>query len=155
MSGFERADIGDHLLGEIFLVLALLDVGALEALHVALVEDRRPRADPLHFRADLLEQRRLEDAGGPGGAVTVFLEDVPAAEHQIVERGERDDLGDLRGSSFGPLAQTDGAHLRQRTDRFGQALSNSEHAGDRRRADGTHPDQQHTELAARRSDLNW
>ena len=74
------------LLGEILLVLALLDVRAVEPLDVALIEHRRPRTDLLELRADLLEQRRLDDAGGPGRGVAVVLENVPAAEHQIVER---------------------------------------------------------------------
>ena len=74
------------LLGEILLVLALLDVRAVEPLDVALIEHRRPRADLLELGPHLLEQRRLEHAGRPRGRVAVVLEDVPAAEDEIVER---------------------------------------------------------------------
>ena len=41
------------LLGEVLLVLALLDVRAVEALDVALIEDRRPRPDLLELGTDL------------------------------------------------------------------------------------------------------
>ena len=56
------------LLGEVALVLALLDVRAVEPLDVALVEDRRHRLDRLELAAHLLELRRLQHAGRPGGA---------------------------------------------------------------------------------------
>ena len=46
----ERADVGDHLLGQVALVLALLDVRAVEPLHVALVEHRRHRLDRFELR---------------------------------------------------------------------------------------------------------
>ena len=102
----------------------------------------------------MLEQRRLDDAGRSRRGVAVVLEDVPAAEHEIVERRQRHDVADLRRTALGPLAETDGAHLRQRADRLGEALANGEHAGDGRGADGAEADQQHAELAARRSDFN-
>ena len=47
----EQADVFDHLLGEIALVLALLDVRAVEPLHVPLIEHRRPRPDLSRARA--------------------------------------------------------------------------------------------------------
>ena len=93
-------------------------------------------------------------AGGPRRRVAVVLEDVPAAEHEIVERRQRHDVADLRRASFGPLAETDRAHLRQRADRLGESLANGEHAGDRRRADGAEADEQDAELSAGGSDFN-
>ena len=51
----ERADVGDELLGEIPLVLALLDVRAVEPLDVALVEHGRHRLDGLELAANLVE----------------------------------------------------------------------------------------------------
>ena len=151
--GLELADVGDHLLGEILLVLALLDVRTVEALHVPLIEHRRPGTNLFELGPDLLEQRRLDDAGRPRGGVAVVFENVPAAEHEIVEAGERHDLADFRRAAFGALAETDGAHLRQRADRFGDSLANGEDAGDRRGADGAEADEQHAQLAARGSDF--
>ena len=150
----EQADVFHHLLGQVALVLALLDVRAVEPLDVALIEDRRPGPDLLELRANLLEQRRLEDAGRLRRRVAVVVEDVPAAEDEIVERRQRHDVADLGRPAFGPFAEADGAHLRQRADGFRQTFANSEHAGDGRRADGAEADEQDAELAACRSDLN-
>ena len=46
-----------------FLFLPFLTFGPVEPLDVALVEHGRPRADLLELGTDLLEQRRLDDAG--------------------------------------------------------------------------------------------
>src|SRR5581483_11582421 len=86
--------------------------------------------------------------------VAVLFEDVPAAEHEIVERRERHDLVNLRRTPLGALAEAHGTHLRQRSDRFGDSFSYGDHAGDRRGADGAEADQQHAELAARGCDVN-
>jgi hypothetical protein len=149
-----RTDIGDDLLGEVLLVLALLDVGPVEALHVALVEHRRPRTDLLELGPHLIEQSGLEDPRRLRGRVAILFEDVPAAKHQIIEARERDDIADLRRSRVGPLAQTERAHLRERPDRFGDPLADGDDAGDGRGADGPEADEENTELAAGRSDFD-
>ena len=82
----KRADVVDQLLGEILLGLALLDVRTVEPLDVLLIEDGRHRLDGFELVADCVEQRRLEHARGPRRRVAVLLEDVPAAEHDVVER---------------------------------------------------------------------
>ena len=69
-------------------------------------------------------------------------------------RRQRHDVADLRRAPFGPLAETDRAHLRQRADRFGESFANGEDAGDGRGADGAEADEQNTELAACRSNFN-
>ena len=139
-----------ELLGEIPLVLALLDVRAVEPLDVALVEHRRHRLDGLELASHLVEQRRLEHAGRPRRRVAVLLEDVPAAEHDVVEAGERDELVDLRRAVLGALAEPNRAHLRQRADRLGQPLADGHDAGDGGGADGAEADEQDAELAASR-----
>src|SRR5207248_6338699 len=65
----------------------------------------------------------------------------------------RDDLADLRRTSFGALAEAHGAHLRQRADRFREAFSNRQHAGNGRGADGAEANEQHAQPAARRRDI--
>ena len=50
------------------------------------------------------------------GGVAVFFEDVPAAEHEIVEIGERNEVLDPGRAAFGAFAETDRAHLRERTN---------------------------------------
>ena len=133
-------------------MFALLDVRALEPLHVTLIEDGGPRVDLLELGADLVEQRWFDDARRPRGGVAVVLEDIPAAEDEIVERRERHDVADLRRTVVGPFAETDRAHLRQRADGFGESFANSEDAGDERGADGAEPDEQDTEFPACGSD---
>jgi hypothetical protein len=150
----ELADVGDHLLGEILLVLALLDVRAVESLDVALIEDGRPRPDFLELGTHPIEQRRLDDASGPRRGVAVLFEDVPAAEHQIVQRGERHDIADSRRAILGSLPEADGAHLGERADWFGKAVADGEDAGDCRGADRAETNQQDTEFAPRRSDVD-
>jgi hypothetical protein len=112
----ELADVGDDLLRQIPLVLALLDVRARQPLDVALVEHRRHRRDRLELGADRLELCRLQHACRARRGVRVFLEDVPAAEDDVVEAGQGDELVDLRRASFRALAESDGPHLRQRPD---------------------------------------
>ena len=68
--------------------------------------------------------------------------------------GERHDVADLRRAPFGPLAEADGAHLRQRTDWLGKPLTNGENARDGGRADGAETDEQDAQLSAGRSDFN-
>ena len=150
----EQADVFHHLFGEIPLVLAFLDVRSLETLHVALIEDRRPRPDLFELGANLLKQRRLEDAGGFRRGVTVVFENIPPAKHHIVEPGERDDVADLRRAAFGPLAETDRAHLRERADGFREAFANGDNAGDGRGADRSESNEQDSKLAACGSNFN-
>ena len=151
----EFLDVRHDLFGQVALGLALLDVGTVEPLDVVLVEDRRPRANLLELRTHLLEQRRLEHAGRFRRAVAVLREDVPAAEDEIVERGQRHDLVDQRRTAFRPLAQTDVTHLGQRADGLGNSFANGDDAGNEGRADGPEADQEHAEFAARGSDVNW
>ena len=150
----ELPDVGDDLLGEVALVLALLDVRAVEPLHVVLVEHRRPRADLLELGPHLVEQRLLEHAGRLAPRCSSRPRRCPSRRTRDRRAGERHDVVDLRRAAFGPLAEPDGAHLRQRSDRLGESLADGEHAGDGGRADGAEADQQDAEFAARRSDFN-
>src|SRR5690606_10223608 len=93
--------------------------------------------------------------GRPGRGVTVLLEDVPAAEHDVVEAGERNELVDARGARLGPFAESNGAHLGQRTDGQRQPLPDGEDSRDGGGAHGAQADQQHAKLAACRGDIYW
>jgi hypothetical protein len=113
-----------------------------------------PRFDLLELRTHLVEERRFDDTGCPRRGVAVLLEDVPGGEHEIVQPRELDDFADLRRAAFRALSETNGPHLGQRSDGFGESFPNSEHAGDRRRAHGTEADEQDPESAGRRGDVN-
>ena len=146
----EAADVVDELLGEILLVLALLDVRAVEPLDVLAVEHGRHRLDRRQLVLDLIEQRRLEHAGGLGRLVAVVLEDVPAAEHELVEPGERNEIRDERRPVVGALAEPNRAHLRERADGFGDPFPDRHDACDGGGADRAEADEQNAEFARRR-----
>ena len=94
----EPADVVDELLGQLHLVLALLDVRAVQPLHVLTIEHRRKGLDRRELILDAVEQRRLEHAGRLGGLVAVVVEDVPAAEDDLIEAGQRNELGNRGGT---------------------------------------------------------
>ena len=56
-----------------------------------------------------------------GGFVGGVFENVPAAEDQIVQAGQRNEILDVRGAAVGALAEADGGQLRERSD--GQSKS--------------------------------
>ena len=96
----EGADVLAQLLGQVALVLALLDVRAVEALDVLAVEDGLPRLDGLELRAG--SARAARSSRTPAclrRLVAVVLEDVPAAEHDVVQVGERHEVLDERASA--------------------------------------------------------
>ena len=82
--------------------------------------------------------RRLEDAGLLRRLVGVVGEDVPAAEDEVLEPGERHEVLDQRGAVVRPLAEADGPHLRQAADGLGEAAPDRLDAGDERRRHRAH-----------------
>ena len=77
---------------------------------------------------------------------------IPGPEHEIVERCERHEVADQRGATFGALAQTDGAHLREGADRLGAAAAHVLDTGDERGRHRAESDAEHAELSLRRRD---
>ena len=152
-SSRKPADVVAELLGEIALAGAGLHVRPVELLDVGLIEDGRPGLHRLELRAHLIEQPAPQHLGVAGGLVAVVLEDVPAAEDEVVERGERDEIPDQGRAPVGPLAETDRAHLRERPGRRGESLANRVNTGDEGRADGAETSEQNPEAPRGRSDL--
>ena len=150
---FEGADVGSQLVGEIFFVVARLHVRAVEPLHVSLIEHGGPRFDGLELRLDLIEQARLEHAGRARSLIAVVVEDIPAAELDMVEVDERHHFVDLRRAPFGALAEPNGAHLRERSDRLGESLADGQHARNRGGADGPKAHEKDTQFAPGWCDL--
>ena len=143
----EVADVVAQLLGEIHLGLALLHVGAVDLLHVVVIEDGGARLDRGEERLQLLEQAVVEHAGVRGGFVHVVFEDVPAGEDQVVEPGERNEFLHLGRAAVGALAEADGAHLRERSDGLGEAFADRFDAGDEGRGHRAHARDHDAELA--------
>ena len=146
-SALNLPDVRDHLVREVLLVPAGLHVRARQTLHVPLVEDRGPRRDRLELGLDLVEQRGLEHAGRARRLVAVLAEDVPPAEHDVVEGCEGKHVGDPRRPSVGAFAESDRAHLGERSDGLREALADGVHPGDEGRADGAESDEKDAEFA--------
>ena len=108
---FEIADILAKLLGEVHFVLAPLDVGTVDQLHVVVVENRFSRLDGFKERLDLVQQFLFEHAGFLGGGVHIVFENIPAGEDQIVKIGQRNKILDQGRAAVGALTQTNGGHL--------------------------------------------
>ena len=150
----ERLDVGHDLLRVVPAAAAGLHPGTCQRLDVALVEDCFHGPDHFELVADPVEIILVEGAGVHRGFVGVVLEDVPAAEPQIVEPGQPDELLDRRYAPFRSLAQADGSHLRQGADRLCQALAHREHAGYEGSRDRADSDGQDPEAAFRRRQLH-
>ena len=145
--GFEFLDVRPKLLGEVALALARLDVGAVQALDVVLVEDGGHGLDGFEEGLDAGQVVLVEDSGVAGGFEHVLREDVPAGEDDVVEVGERDEVVDQRRAVVGALAQADGAHLGDGADGLGESLADGFNAGDEGGGDGAHADGHDAELA--------
>jgi hypothetical protein len=76
---------------------------------------------------------RLEHCSMSGSFIHVVCKNVSSSKDQIVQSGERHKIFDERSLVVRPLAQADGSHLGERTDRLGQSaehrLDSSDHRG--------------------------
>ena len=134
----EVADVVHQHLGVIHLGAFRLQVGAVDALHVVAVEDRGHGLDLLERAAQAFDQRLVENAGMESGFVAVLFENVPAAELQIFDLGERNEVLDFRRVVVGALAEADRIQLRDGADRLRHAQFDGFNAGDKCRGDGAH-----------------
>ena len=143
----ERLNIGAELVGEVHLVLASLDIGAVQALDVVLVKNCRHRLDRFEVGANRFELVPLKHLGVGGGLVDVIVEDVPAGKDDIVQVGQRHEVLDQRRVSLGALAQPNRSHLRERADRLGQSLADRLNSGDQCSGDGAQADDHNSQFA--------
>ena len=119
----ELVDVVHDLFGKFHLVLAGLHVGTLQTFDVVLAENGFPRLDFFDFRTNGIQQRFFEHAGFQGAFVAVVFVDIPAAEDQVVETGERNKILDLRNPAFRAFSEPDGSELSQRADRAARSSS--------------------------------
>ena len=87
------------------LFLPFLTFGPVEPLHVLAVEDGRPGLDGFKLGLICSSRSLVEHAGVLRRLVAVVLEDVPAAEHEVVEVGEGHEVLDERRAAVGALAR--------------------------------------------------
>ena len=102
----EVAHVLPQLLGEIALGLSLLDVRAVDACHVVVVEHGGHRLDRAQKIGHRLEIAILEHTGLLRGGVGVVGNRIPRAEHDLVQRGERNEILDQRRTILGALAES-------------------------------------------------
>ena len=126
---FIGLNVGPQLLGQIALILALLDVAALQTLDVILIENRGHGPDPFEEGANGLQLVAIENVRCSGRLEHVFGENVPAREAEIIELGQGDEVLDQRAIAVGALAQANGCHLGKGADRLGDSLADGFHAG--------------------------
>ena len=88
----------------------------MHSLHVVLVEDGLHRPNRFQRLANFFEQRFLQHLGVYRGLVGVVVENVPTAEDQVFDFGERNEILNLGRAAFRTLTQTDGAELGERSD---------------------------------------
>ena len=150
----ERLDVFHELHRQVVLVLARLDVRAGQAAHVILVEHGLPRPHVLQFLPHRLQARRLDDTGVHGSVVGVVGEEVPAAEDEVFQAGQRHEILDQGAVVLGALAEANGPVLRQRADGPAHALLDQLDARDQGRAHGAEAGKQDAKLALRRRDCH-
>jgi hypothetical protein len=90
-----------------------------------------------------------------GRLVTVVVKDVPAAEAQIFQAAQVDELLDGRYPVVGALAQAYGSHLGERSDRLGNAAADGFHPGDEGRGHGAHAGTQHSQFPRSTGDFGF
>src|SRR2546423_4044640 len=144
----EFPDVLPQLLSQVPLVLAGLHVGAVQPLHVVLLEGGGQRLDHLGEILDRLQVLvPLQHARLHRGGVRVVRDRVPGREHQVFQVGEGDEFLDLGTALLCALAETDGPHLRQRSDRQRGATAHVLDSRDKGRRDGPEPHQHDPELS--------
>ena len=139
-----------RLFRQFLLVRPALDVRAIQTFDLSLIEDRGPRAD-LSVRVAPCRAATVDTPAAPPRSSRPKMSQ-PANSEIVARQG--DDVADFRRTVFGPFPVPHGAHLGERSDRFGEALANGQHAGNERGTDGAETDEQHAELAACGCDVN-
>ena len=139
------------LLGQVALGLPLLHVRAVQPRDVVVLEYRRHRLDGREEVLDRLEMLVFEDAGFLCGGVRVIRNRVPRAKHDVLQRGERNEVLDERRAVVGALAEPDGGHLGERADGAARATANVLDPGHERRGDGAETRGENAELAGGRT----
>ena len=143
----EGADIFDHLVGEFALGLALLHMGSVQTLHIELIEDRRHWLDGFEIGLELSQNFGLQHLRVRGRLVDVVFKNVPTGEDHVVQIGQRHKVLDERRLVIGAFAETDGAHLGERTDGLCEPAAHRFNAGDHSGGNGAETYHHYSKLA--------
>ncbi len=151
--GFEAVHVFDEGLGLVVFARNFFDVGAVQPANPVAGEDGLHGADGGQLLADGVEVFVVEDLGALGDLVGALAVEVPAAEHELVEVGERDEVANEGGAAFAAFAEADGAHLGEAAHGEAKTATNIEDARDKGVRDSAQPGQEDTELASGGLDL--
>jgi hypothetical protein len=153
----ELADIVHHPLGVIHLGTAGHHVWPVETFDEFLIKHRLHRLDGRKRRFELFEERHLQHAGLHRRFVSVVFKNVPAADLDIFDLGQRHKVLDGGATPLRPFSQTDGAELGQRSDRFSDPSLDCFQPGNEGRGYRPHAGYEHAQLAVngRNLDVFW
>jgi hypothetical protein len=85
--------------------------------------------------------------------IGVVFEEIPGAEHELIEGGERSEFFDERCPVFRAFAEADSGKLGERSDRLGQTPPSEQASGDECRRDGSEARQEDAERSVGGLDL--
>ena len=83
-----------------------------------------------------------------GSFIHVVFKNVPSGKYKIVKIGERHKIFYERSRVVRPLAQADGSHLGERTDRLGLSAAHRLDSGDHRGRHRTQTNHHHSKLSS-------
>ena len=145
--GFEAADVFAQRLDHVPARGAVFHVVAVQTRGIALVESGGHGANGLQLVFNGEDVFGAQHFGVHSALKGVGGVHVPSTEHQVVERGQRDDVGILQIFLVGTAPHADFIVLCHCTDRLGQAFTRHEHAGDEGCADRAEADDHHTQFS--------
>ena len=128
-------------------------MGAVQPLHIVLVEHRRHWLDLFESRPQLGQHFLVQHRGMHRSLIHVVLENVPAGKHNVLQVRQRNKVLDQRAIVIRALAQPNGAHLGQRAHRLRQTLPHRFNACNHRCSNGAQAHHHHTQLALGRLNL--
>ena len=143
----ELLDVLHDRQGQLALVGGSLDVAPCQALDVLAAEDRLPGADALQVGPQLFQLPGVEHPGAHGRLVAGLPVNVPAAEDQVIQRSQGDEVLDQGDPIFGALAQPDRSHLGEGPDRRSFLPANGFDSGNEGGRHGAHPGKKNSQLA--------
>ena len=150
---FELPDVAPYRFHRRELAACDLGVGALDASHVIVVEDRRHGLYRLQEMGDGVQLFvAVQDTGLDGRVVGVVGDRVPCAEDQLVESRQRNEVAYQRRPPVRSLAEANGCHLGDRACRLSRALPDMLDASDKCGRHGAQAHLKNPQSAACRAD---
>jgi hypothetical protein len=103
---------------------------ALQVPHIGLLEHPRPWADRFQLAPDGHQQVRRQDPRRTGGLICVLGKDVPAAEDQVRQVGQRHQVLDAHEPGVRAFAEAQLLQLGERAIGPGQTFTHEMDASD-------------------------